>query len=212
MDLYLSPQAFAAVRGQDLILLDAVAGDYLLLPGAGQGVSTSATGNRLTGASRPLAEALAELGAVGDRPLSRPQIPEPPTLDIGLDPGPWPSGADLIAWLGAGADMARRYGRHAFGELVAWQGEAPPGARDAPRLLSAARTFRRLLPWVPLQGECLFRALMLRAFLRRRGLAATWVVGCQTWPFEAHCWLQSGPLVLDDTADHAAGFTPLLAL
>ena len=75
-----------------------------------------------------------------------------------------------------------------------------------------ALQFRELLPWVPFQGECLFRSVMLQAYLRRRGLASALVIGCQTWPFEAHSWVQAGDLVLDDWVDHVLGFTPLLAI
>ncbi len=214
MDLLLSPHMFAAARAEDLVLLDAIAGEYMLLPGAGACVVAAADSNRLSVASVALAEALAELGALSaDRaPVRRRQIPAPPTFDLGLDVGPPAAGRDLALWLLSGGEMVRGYWRRPFGTLVAAERAAPDGMCDPRQAAAAARIFRRLLPWVPFQGECLFRSLMLRAYLRRLGLSATWVVGCQTWPFEAHCWLQIGPLVLDDTADHAASFTPLMAL
>lgn len=214
MDLYLSPQMFAAARAEDLVLLDAAAGEYMLLPGVGTDVVAAADSNRLSGASIALAEALGELGALSRHPapVGRRPIPPPPTFDLGQDAGPPASGRDLGRWLLSGGDMLRGYWRRPFGALAAAERAAPQGASDPGQVAAAARVFRRLLPWVPFQGECLFRSLMLRAYLRRCGLSATWVVGCQTWPFEAHCWLQVGPLVLDDTADHAAAFTPLLAL
>ncbi len=214
MDLHLSPHMFAAARAEDLVLLDAAAGEYLLLPGAGTGVVAAADSNRLAGASIALAEALAELGALSadPDPVRRRPIPAPPTFDLGLDVGPPASVRDLAHWLLSGGDMLRDYWRRPFGTLVAAERAALGAISEPGEVVAAARVFRRLLPWVPFQGECLFRSFMLRAYLRRRGLSATWVIGCQTWPFEAHCWLQIGPLVLDDTADHAASFTPLMAL
>lgn len=214
MDLFLSSHMFAAARAEDLVLLDAVAGEYMLLPGAATGVIAAADSNRLSGASPLLAEALDELGALSQQPApaGRRPIPPPPTFDLGQEAGPPASGRDLAHWLLSGGDMLRGYWRRPFGALVAAERAAPQGVSDPGEVATAARVFRRLLPWVPFQGECLFRSLMLRAYLRRLGLSATWVIGCQTWPFEAHCWLQVGPLVLDDTADHAASFTPLMAL
>ncbi len=108
--------------------------------------------------------------------------------------------------------MLRAYWRRPFADLIMSELAAPTYSPEIVRLTASAAVFRELLPWVPFQGVCLFRSLMLRAFLRRSRLSATWVIGCRTWPFEAHCWLQSGDLVLDDTADHAASFTPLLAV
>jgi len=205
---------FAAARAEDLVLLDAAAGQYILLPGAGTGVVAAADSNRLSGASIALAQIMTELDALSaDRALvRRSPIPAPPTSDLGLDTGAAVTGRDLTSWLLSGGDMVRGYWRRSFGALVAAERAAPVGVSDAGQVAAAALIFRRLLPWVPFQGECLFRSLMLRAYLRRLGLSATWVVGCQTWPFEAHCWVQIGPLVLDDTADHAASFTPLIAL
>ncbi len=205
---------FAAARAEDLVLLDAAAGEYMLLPGAGIGVVAAPDSNRLSGASISLAEVLAELDALSPEPapVRRRPIPAPPTFDLGQGVDPPVSARDLAPWLLSGGDMARGYWRRPFGALVAAERAAPEGGPDPCQAAIAARVFRRLLPWVPFQGECLFRSLMLRAYLRRRGLSATWVVGCQTWPFEAHCWLQVGSLVLDDSVDHAAGFTPIMAI
>lgn len=214
MDLHLLPHMFAAARAEDLVLLDAAVGEYMLLPGAGADVIAATDSNRLVGASIPLAEALAELGALSPHAVAvgRRPIPPSPTSDLGQKLGPQASGRDLARWLLSSGDMLQGYWRRPFGALVDAERAAPQGASEPGQVVAAARVFRRLLPWAPFQGECLFRSLMLRAYLRRCGLSATWVIGCQTWPFEAHCWLQIGPLVLDDTADHAASFTPLLAL
>lgn len=214
MELFLSPSIFLAVRAEDLLLLDASVGEYLLLPDAGDGVAVAPDSNRVSVGSATLAEALASLGAFAPQalPIDRRPIPPPPTCDLGGELGPPSAAADRLRMLLTSADMVRGYWRAPFGKLVAKELAAPVMASDIDRLASASQTFRRLLPWVPFQGECLFRSLMLRAYLRRLGLSATWVVGCQTWPFEAHCWLQSGVVVLDDTAEHAASFTPLMAV
>lgn len=71
---------------------------------------------------------------------------------------------------------------------------------------------REHLPFVPGQGECLYRACLLRSYLAGRGLGSSWVFGVRTWPFAAHCWLQCGDLVLDDDPDRVALYTPILVV
>jgi len=210
---YLVPHAFLATREEDLLILDSRAGDYLCLPGVAAGVDLAAGTNAVTLSDPDLAEALASLGLIdpelGVRP--RPNLPPPPTVD--LDPAPCGvSAAQILRMSAAGLDMLRGHWRAPFARLAVAERTARAGRPDLTDAAAQARAFHTLMPWVPFQGECLFRSLMLRAFLRRAGLTATWVVGCQTWPFEAHCWLQLDDTVLDDTVDHAAGFTPILAI
>ncbi|WP_433933398.1 lasso peptide biosynthesis B2 protein [Brevundimonas diminuta] len=78
--------------------------------------------------------------------------------------------------------------------------------------MADARLFDRWMPWVPGQGQCLYRAYLLRAFLASRGRGATWVFGVRTWPFSAHCWLQVGDVLLDDDLDRVALYTPIMAV
>jgi hypothetical protein len=78
-------------------------------------------------------------------------------------------------------------------------------ARD--RAVALFRAARRLVPAAP---GCLHDSIALRLFLRRRGVAADLVIGAKLYPFGAHCWLQDGDLVLNDTLAAARDFTPLL--
>ncbi len=213
MRTFLAPHAFLATREEDLLILDSRAGDYLCLPGAADGVRLAPETNAVTLSNQDLAEALGALGLI-DPDLGlrrRPGLPPSPTVDLDAAPRR-ASAAQVLRMSAAGLDMLRSHWRAPFARLVAHERLAPAGRTDRGAAADEARAFRALLPWVPFQGECLFRSRMLRAQLRRAGLAATWVVGCQTWPFEAHCWLQVDDLVLDDSVDHAAGFTPILAI
>ena len=63
----------------------------------------------------------------------------------------------------------------------------------------------------PFAGACLRQSFFGRSFLRARGFEAVWVVGVRTWPFEAHCWLQHGDVVLNDGAERVVAFTPIWA-
>ena len=61
------------------------------------------------------------------------------------------------------------------------------------------------------RDECLFDSLALLGFLARHGVYADWVFGVQARPFAAHCWVQQGEVVFNDTVEHVSGFTPIMA-
>jgi hypothetical protein len=66
---------------------------------------------------------------------------------------------------------------------------------------------RRALPIAP---NCLYDSLALKRFLKRRSVAADLVIGTKLHPFAAHCWLQDGTTVLNDSLAAARGFAPIL--
>lgn len=90
--------------------------------------------------------------------------------------------------------------------------DPPRGRRVAPEGLSAvdlARAYRRYRAWLPTKPVCLPDSLALRRILARRGHHPDLVFGVSAYPFAAHCWLQSGDLVLDDVLDHVHLFTAI---
>ena len=78
------------------------------------------------------------------------------------------------------------------------------------RLAELVRLYRTLRPLIPIQPNCLPDSLALASFLRRRGAVPDLVFGVKLAPFGAHCWLQSGDLVLNDRLGNASDFTPIL--
>jgi hypothetical protein len=82
-----------------------------------------------------------------------------------------------------------------------------------PALLTRACTlavqFERLRPLIPCAGSCLPSSMLLRAFLRRHGIGCRWIFGVQTFPFEAHCWVEYQGVVLNDTVEHVSWYTPI---
>ncbi len=68
---------------------------------------------------------------------------------------------------------------------------------------------RGLLPFAP---NCLRDSLALAFYLNRRGAPFQLVFGVKLAPFAAHCWLQDGPLVLNDSLDSVADFKPILVV
>jgi hypothetical protein len=59
---------------------------------------------------------------------------------------------------------------------------------------------------------CLFDSLALIHFLAQYGLYPDWVFGVSADPFEAHCWVQAGQVVLNDTVERVSAFTPILTI
>ncbi|WP_258078244.1 lasso peptide biosynthesis B2 protein [Xanthomonas arboricola] len=77
------------------------------------------------------------------------------------------------------------------------------------RLTDAASVFRRARVWVPVEMRCLLDSVALARFLRRRQLDAQVVFGVALDPFSAHCWVQTGDLVLNDTVGNVHAHTPI---
>jgi len=62
------------------------------------------------------------------------------------------------------------------------------------------------------KGACMFDSLCLTRFLEYYGIFASIIIAVRTSPFEAHCWVQSGNLVLNDTISNVQEFSPILVL
>lgn len=85
------------------------------------------------------------------------------------------------------------------------RGEADPQNQQA--LVSASWRARRL--WSA-EDRCLPRSIALAGLLRAAGSSAKLMLGVMGQPFAAHAWVQDGDVVINDTLDHAALFTPIL--
>lgn len=76
-------------------------------------------------------------------------------------------------------------------------------------LLRANEQFARARRYVPIEPICLLDSLSLLRFLSRRGLPANIVFGVTSEPFAAHCWVQAGDIVLNETLSDANAHTPI---
>ena len=82
-----------------------------------------------------------------------------------------------------------------------------------PAIDTLTKDFLRLRPLVYSSGgKCLYDCLVLLEFLSYFKLYPTLVIGVKTFPFDAHCWLQHGRLVLTDHTEHTRSYTPLLVV
>jgi hypothetical protein len=84
---------------------------------------------------------------------------------------------------------------------------------DPVRLRALMTAFTRLRPlFYTLRGACLLDSLTLLHFLNPEGIHPEWVFGVKTEPFDAHCWVQYGEVVLNDAPDRVRQYAPILVV
>jgi hypothetical protein len=72
--------------------------------------------------------------------------------------------------------------------------------------------FKNLRPLYPRPYLCLFDSLALLEFLASYGSFPRVVFGVVADPFQAHCWLQEGNVVLDDDLERVGRYKPILSM
>jgi hypothetical protein len=71
-------------------------------------------------------------------------------------------------------------------------------------------TFQLLRPLFPRPYLCLFDSLALFEFLAGHDCFPHLIFGVVADPFEAHCWLQAGTVVLNDNLERTGRYKPIL--
>ncbi len=75
------------------------------------------------------------------------------------------------------------------------------------------RTFRAIRLYVyDARLRCVFDSLVVTEYLAHFGLHPTFVIGVQTDPFGAHCWVQAGNYIFNDKALRTRYFSPILVI
>ena len=212
MCLWLAQGVHATDVAGDLVFLAVEADAYFCLVGGGQYLSLRPDGG-VEASPAAAANDLVQAGLLDHKPSAPrrrapraaralPRLAASPTLVL------------AARALGANLRASRAIAGRPFGALLDLAGAcsdeafAPP----SPSLLQHASRFDQIAPWLPRDGVCLMRSLQQRLYLSSLGHSAAWVFGVRTWPFEAHCWLQVGDMVLDDTVEHVCGFSPIMVV
>ena len=213
--LRLTPAAdvFLADLSPDLVLLDTTTDAYFCLANM-EGLLIPVPGGGFAAASEAVRNDLLEtslfLSGAPKRPIvAMPSRPRRTTRSTGNCRGTWRDRQDFALAI---LHTAHRFHGRSVRDLVEDAARDRPSIPEPDRLFERARLFDHWLPWIPGQGQCLYRAFALLDFLRRDGLSAQWVFGVRTWPFSAHCWLQCEDLLLDDDLDRVALYTPIMAV
>jgi Transglutaminase-like superfamily len=88
-----------------------------------------------------------------------------------------------------------------------------PQPADPAHLRSLATAFARLRPlFYTLRCACLLDSLTMLHFLSAEGIHPDWVFGVKTEPFDAHCWVQCGEVLLNDVPDRVRQYSPILVV
>ena len=80
------------------------------------------------------------------------------------------------------------------------------------RLTRRARRFLTARPLVPFKANCLLDSLALLSWLGSARRGSMLVFGVKLDPFAAHCWVQTGGLLLNDRVDNVERFGPVRVL
>lgn len=105
--------------------------------------------------------------------------------------------------------------RRTKGQLRSWPIERllqdvfrpTPRLNSAALLIDRALRFRAARKLVPTKPNCLLDSLSLVRWLGAGEEPVSLLFGVKLDPFAAHCWLQSGALVLNDRTENVSAFT-----
>jgi hypothetical protein len=93
------------------------------------------------------------------------------------------------------------------------EGLATRGAVNLAVARRATEAFVRMRPLLfGAQDACLYDSLTLARFLSYYGQYPACVIGVQTGPFGAHCWVQESGFVFNDAPEYVRRFTPIFAV
>ncbi len=108
--------------------------------------------------------------------------------------------------------LKKRHIHHIVRGVRRRKASAASGTSDVDALRTHTAIYRKLRPWYPRGYLCLYDGLALIEFLARRQLFPAWVFGVQAQPFGAHCWVQQGDVLLNESTEYAGQFTPILSV
>jgi hypothetical protein len=74
------------------------------------------------------------------------------------------------------------------------------------------RVFNKLRYAFPTNYLCLFDSLALIEFLARYKIFPEWTFGVQLEPWAAHCWVQSGSVLFNDSIEETSDYIPIMSV
>lgn len=138
---------------------------------------------------------------------------EAPDRDLPPDGGR-PALRDALRVLVLAIASRRAVRRQPLVAVIARQRQFP-ARRSGPvsaRTLALAQRFLRARALIPIKPVCLQDSLALRSWLAAHCAPSSLVLGVRLDPFAAHCWVQHGRTVLNDSADRVAPYVPILVV
>ncbi len=212
------PHLTACVAADHVVLLDIRQDRYFLVPAALGSRIADWLGSTAPEAPPPAFDALMRNSGIlreGDACAPAPHA-EPVAIPVTLESSSAPASIGPIDRLQiARAVLASRVAlRHLPLATVLRRYRERPVARQSmvPDPLALARRFASACHFSPLARQCLRDSLALGTWLKDQGVAPTLVFGVAAPAFSAHCWVQDGAAILNDSFDRVSRFTPILTL
>lgn len=209
--IWMAPDTHMVAIDEDLIVLNVAEDKYSGLFEAAALISVHPSGT-LSVDDETIADELVNAGLATRCPIQRTFYPIT-KASCALPPSHGSRASDVARAAAVFVTATLAFRRHSFADLLR-QGQtagSPTEAWDEARVASLLAAARIARPWIPGEGQCLQRSFLLRSFLAHQGVATQWVFGVRTWPFAAHCWLQSGATVIGDRFERVTRFTPIMS-
>lgn len=226
MTFYLTKSSWVCQSGNTHLILDAAADRYLWLKARQSAylaeiASRSQVAVPCTGALR-FAEALEKEGILTQSACDGKLIAAPSVAPVTGDViGSWPDHmTDHVSWLQAPRlalallsclqwrrTEARKF-TNCVGSVRRWRRRYCRGQQpEQTAVLAHVAAFHELAPYfLTTRNACLFRSLVLLRFLAGFGISADWVFGVRISPFDAHCWVSSEGILLNESRDRVAEY------
>jgi Transglutaminase-like superfamily len=240
MEYFLSPHVFLCSSGRYVVILDVRRDRYSCLPrdqfellapwldgwGAAGSVDRPVRSDQPEQTAAELARTLLLQGILTlDRAHSKPARPvsvpaAKPRLAIDRPPSRLAVSTKSAAFFLACRRASTALERCRFETVVAHV-KSRHSAGGRPRLVTAASKarairlaaiFDALRLWYPRAYLCTFDSLALLEFLAWEGIHARWIFAVRADPFGAHCWVQYGETLLNDSVERVTRFTPIMAV
>lgn len=193
--------------GKDLIILDLDDDSYLCLAGEeAQDVILAVRGDEHD-PSNPIIRELVDAGLMREVDDYFPSILDPTLPEDGMPPR-----GSTIASLTLIPAILLGLIHYQFRRKALLRRPVPVAAKcrlDDAGVERLVQRFRQLRILLPRSGRCFVQSWLLFRTLRKRGVAAQWIFGVRTYPFEAHCWIEWQGRVLNDWADHVRWYEPI---
>jgi len=232
---FLSPHVHLCVAGKQVVLLDLERDKYLSMAHAHPigrwvrgwptpAVDLTAPGEGASDAENPLlAKMIAQGLLVKDASVGKeasPAVAESPKyamVEYDLNSRPRTTLAQFwrvcIAYTAAKWSLKRRPIKEVVQAARLRKKRGSTSTLDAAVVRPLVTSFVHLRPLLyTAKDACLLDSFALVNFLAGYGVFPEWVFGVKTDPFYAHCWVQQGDFVFNDTPDYVRGFSPILVV
>jgi Transglutaminase-like superfamily len=234
----LAPHVYPCVSGQHVVLMDLERDKYVAVVPAHRlarwvrgwpvGVGQTAESSRDVdeGADALVSQMLAHGMLVSDPHVGKPAVPvsmarpQRSLVEFDLDVRPKTTAAQLWRFARSCLQAQLSLKLRPIQSIVegmrarkARQAAREPQPADPARLRALVIAFARLRPlFYTLRSACLLDSLTLLHFLSAEGIHPEWVFGVKTEPFDAHCWIQQGEVLLNDVPDRVRQYSPILVV